>query len=188
VNPARHADGCPLWAERRKEGRLSGPMLILLMTTLVLWAAGLSVSAANCARAAAAWAAEQRLSLSVIIPARNEEHNLPTARLTGAQSAKPNEIIVVDGRFDRFAPPKLARQLGAMVISIPTAARRLGCKTWACHQGAQAATRDLLMFLDADTWFEPEGLARIRLTMRAGRFRSTLSRREEVLRGAFPVL
>ena len=34
-------------------------------------------------------------------------------------------------------------------------------KTWACHQGAQAATGELLLFVDADTWFEPDGLARI---------------------------
>jgi 4,4'-diaponeurosporenoate glycosyltransferase len=34
-------------------------------------------------------------------------------------------------------------------------------KTWACHQGAQAATGDWLLFLDADTWFKPDGLARV---------------------------
>ena len=32
-------------------------------------------------------------------------------------------------------------------------------KTWACHQGAQAAAGPLLLFVDADTWFEPNGLA-----------------------------
>jgi 4,4'-diaponeurosporenoate glycosyltransferase len=34
-------------------------------------------------------------------------------------------------------------------------------KTWACHQGAQVATGDLLLFVDADAWFEPGGLGRI---------------------------
>jgi glycosyltransferase involved in cell wall biosynthesis len=34
-------------------------------------------------------------------------------------------------------------------------------KTWACHQGAQAATGDLLLFVDADSWFEPDCLGRI---------------------------
>jgi 4,4'-diaponeurosporenoate glycosyltransferase len=32
------------------------------------------------------------------------------------------------------------------------------CKTWACHQGALAARGDWLLFMDADTWFEPGGL------------------------------
>jgi 4,4'-diaponeurosporenoate glycosyltransferase len=32
-------------------------------------------------------------------------------------------------------------------------------KTWACHQGAQDATGDLLLFVDADKWFELSGLA-----------------------------
>jgi 4,4'-diaponeurosporenoate glycosyltransferase len=34
-------------------------------------------------------------------------------------------------------------------------------KTWACWNGAQAASHPTLLFLDADTWFEPRGLAAI---------------------------
>jgi len=34
-------------------------------------------------------------------------------------------------------------------------------KPWACWQGAQKATGDIFLFLDADTFLEPEGLSRI---------------------------
>ena len=34
-------------------------------------------------------------------------------------------------------------------------------KPWACWQGAQQAGGDLLLFLDADTWLEPDGLERL---------------------------
>jgi len=99
-------------------------------------------------------------SVSVIIPARNEEHNLPTLlRSLASQPRKLHEIIVVDdGSTDRTA--ELARQLGAKVISSQPVPEGWRGKTWACHQGAKAATGDLLLFVDADTWFEPNGLAR----------------------------
>jgi len=73
---------------------------------------------------------------------------------------KPREIIVVDdGSTDRTA--EIARQLGTMVIASQPLPDGWRGKTWACHQGAEAATGDLLLFLDADTWFEPGGLARV---------------------------
>jgi 4,4'-diaponeurosporenoate glycosyltransferase len=34
-------------------------------------------------------------------------------------------------------------------------------KPWACWQGANKATGNLLVFLDADTFLEPDGLSRI---------------------------
>ncbi len=106
-------------------------------------------------------ALESMPSLSVIIPARNEAHNLPT--LLGslaAQSVRPCEILVVDdGSTDRTA--EVARELGARVIASEPLPEGWRGKTWACHQGAQAATGELLCFVDADTWFEPGGLARI---------------------------
>ena len=99
--------------------------------------------------------------MSLIIPARNEERNLPTLlRSLAAQPAKPREVIVVDdGSTDRTA--EMARQFGAIVIPSQPLPDGWRGKTWACHQGAQAATGDLLLFVDADTWFEPDGLGRI---------------------------
>ncbi|HKL21863.1 MAG TPA: glycosyltransferase, partial [Tichowtungia sp.] len=100
----------------------------------------------------------ERPPVSVIIPARDEEHNLPVLLDSlNAQSPPPEEIVVVDdGSTDRTA--ELARAAGARVIpSAPLPAGWRG-KAWACQQGADAATYDTLMFMDADTRFEPCGL------------------------------
>ena len=100
-------------------------------------------------------------SLSIVIPARNEETNLPALlRSIFSQSVQPREVIVVnDGSTDRTAA--VAREFGATVLeSLPLPAGWRG-KTWACHQGAALASGDLFLFLDADTWFEPAGLRKI---------------------------
>lgn len=131
-----------------------------LLITLFLWAAGFVLVGRlrPCVRSGAAHPAP---SVSLIIPARDEEHNLPT--LLGSfssQSVQPREIIVVDdGSTDRTA--ELAQQFGATVLASQPLPEGWRGKPWACHQGAQAATGDLLMFLDADTRFEPEGLPRV---------------------------
>lgn len=96
--------------------------------------------------------------LSIIIPARNEAHNLPKLLDSLAtQSAQPHEIFVVDdGSTDGTAD--IARSHGATVITSQPLPDGWRGKTWACHQGAQAATGDLFLFVDADTWFEIDGL------------------------------
>jgi 4,4'-diaponeurosporenoate glycosyltransferase len=137
-----------------------GPTLILLLVALALWSAGFLLLGRlrPCGEASAPTSPPR---VSVIIPARNEEHNLPNLLCSlASQPVKPQEIIVVnDGSTDRTA--ELARQHGATVIASRPLPDDWRGKTWACHQGAQAATGDLLVFLDADTWFEPDGFARI---------------------------
>jgi 4,4'-diaponeurosporenoate glycosyltransferase len=136
------------------------PNLVILFGTLALWSAGFLLLGRlrPCAQAGApgSWR-----SVSVIIPARNEEHNLPTLLPSlASQAVKPREILVVDdGSTDRTA--EVARQLGATVIASQPLPEGWRGKTWACEQGAQAATGELLLFLDADTWFEADGLGRI---------------------------
>jgi 4,4'-diaponeurosporenoate glycosyltransferase len=104
----------------------------------------------------------------VIIPARNEEHNLPTLLSSlAAQKAKPREVIVVDdGSTDQTAT--IACQFGATVIASRPLPGGWRGKTWACYQGAQAAKGDLLLFVDADTWFEPHGLDPLLSAWRSG--------------------
>ena len=143
--------------------------LILLLVTVALWAAGffLLPRLRGCGAGASPVLSP---SLSVVVPARNEEHNLPTLlRSIAVQSTQPREIIVVDdGSTDRTAA--VARQLGARAIASQPLPEGWRGKTWACHQGAQATSGEVLLFLDADTWFEPEGLARVLSTYAGGAF------------------
>ena len=134
-----------------------GPALILLFITAGLWAAGFGLAGRLLSRPLRKGSAAPR-SVSVIIPARNEEHNLPRLlrSLTGSSLA-PLEIIVVDdGSADRTA--QVARELGAKVLASPALPPGWRGKTWACYQGAKAANGEWLVFVDADTWFEPGGL------------------------------
>ena len=146
-----------------------GPMLILLLVTLLLWLAGFLLLSRL--RPCAEFSMPRPSpSASVIIPARNEELNLPTLlRSLASQALKLHEIIVVDdGSTDHTA--ELARQLGAKVVPSQPLPEGWRGKTWACHQGAQVATGELLLFVDADTWFEPEGLAHALSAYNSGAF------------------
>jgi 4,4'-diaponeurosporenoate glycosyltransferase len=101
------------------------------------------------------------VGVSVIVPARNEEDNLPRLlRSIATSTSRKVEVLVVDDHStDRTA--RVARELGAAVIcSEPLPAGWTG-KTWACFQGAKFASCDLLLFLDADTYFVSGGLDRL---------------------------
>jgi 4,4'-diaponeurosporenoate glycosyltransferase len=142
--------------------------MILLVITLALWFAGWIVLGRikNCGDGAGEKVSSAQLS--IIIPARNEEQNLPTLlRSIAAQSAQAHEIIVLDdASTDRTA--EVAAQFGARVINSQPLPDGWRGKTWACHQGALAATGEQLLFLDADTWFEPDGLRRVLAEFHAG--------------------
>jgi len=144
---------------------------ILLTITLALWTAGWIVLG----RVRRCELGEVRKSisasqLSIIIPARNEEQNLPTLlRSLAAQAIRPRETIVMnDASTDRTT--EVAQQFGARVVNSQPLPDGWRGKTWACHQGAQAATGELLLFLDADTWFEPDGLRRVLADYDGGAF------------------
>lgn len=95
---------------------------------------------------------DESVRVSLIVPARNEEKNLPilleSAKIQGFSF---HEIIVADdGSDDQTA--KIARKNGAEVVSVRKESNWTG-KTAANWQGANHATGDLLIFMDADTWF-----------------------------------
>ena len=144
-------------------------MLILLLVTLALWSAGFLLLG-RLRPCGAPGEPDSPRTVSIIIPARNEDHNLPTLlRSLASQPVNPHEIIVVDdGSTDRTA--EVAREFGARVIHSQPLPDGWRGKAWACHQGAQFATGDLLLFLDADTWFEPDGLARVLSRYSGGAF------------------
>lgn len=104
--------------------------------------------------------------VSVVIPARNEEHNIERvlASVTGSRYAA-FEVIVVDDRSDDRTG-ELARSQAAgrarrleVVDGEPLPAGWVG-KPWACWQGARRARGEVILFTDADTVHGPELLAR----------------------------
>lgn len=101
-------------------------------------------------------------SLSIIIPARNEQHNLPRLlrSIFDAGDAELQVIVADDSSTD--GTREVAQEFGAMVVSVPPLAEGWRGKVWACHHGAKAATGDTLLFLDADTWLEAGALPLLR--------------------------
>jgi 4,4'-diaponeurosporenoate glycosyltransferase len=100
-------------------------------------------------------------SLSIVIPARNEENNLPRLlQSITASAVLPAEILVVDDASTDNTGP-IAQSLGATVITSANLPTGWTGKAWACHQGAQHAIGDTLLFLDADTFFVEGGLDRL---------------------------
>jgi 4,4'-diaponeurosporenoate glycosyltransferase len=100
-------------------------------------------------------------SVSIIIPARNEENTLPIL-LTSLQNQSliPDEIIIaVNQSQDKTM--EIAEREGVITIqSEPLPEGWIG-KPWACYQGAKLAKGEILIFLDADTFIEKDGLKNI---------------------------
>jgi 4,4'-diaponeurosporenoate glycosyltransferase len=96
--------------------------------------------------------------VSIIVPARDEEANLPPLLASLARlDPGPAEIIVVDDH-STDATAALARAAGVRVVSAPPLPEGWSGKPWACLHGAAAATGELLLFTDADTVHAPASL------------------------------
>ncbi len=114
------------------------------------------------------------LQLSVIVPARNEEHNLPAClRSLLVQSdglfqlGRDWELIVIDDastdRTRALALEAATAHSGLYVLDAPpldtaSPAAAFTGKTQACWLGAQRAQGRWLLFTDADTLHEPNDL------------------------------
>lgn len=115
-------------------------------------------------------------SFSIIIPARNEAHNLPILlESISKQSLKPLEVIVVDDDSqDNTAA--IARQFGARVLAFLVDETNWVGKSAACWRGAQEANGEWLLFLDADIFLpEKDSLAAIVQTYQNTGARGVLS-------------
>lgn len=98
-------------------------------------------------------------TVSIIVPARNEEKNLPRLlKSIQHQVVQPNEVIVVnDQSEDKTA--EIGEKFGHRVITASEPPQGWVGKPWACWLGADAALYDILIFLDADTYLEPNAVS-----------------------------
>lgn len=95
--------------------------------------------------------------LSVVIPARNEEHNIGACLDSLSRSDYPAvEILVVDDRSEDRTAEVVAGFPNVRLIAGRSLPEGWFGKPWACWQGAQAATGQLLLFTDADTLHAPD--------------------------------
>ena len=94
--------------------------------------------------------------VSIILPARNEEEFLPKCLDTLIDQDYSNyEIIVIDDSSEDLTPKIISKYAKQNSKIIPVSARPkpdgwMG-KNWACMEGYQKATGELLLFTDADT-------------------------------------
>lgn len=91
-----------------------------------------------------------KIKLSIIIPARNEEHNLPNILSDiKNQTYDIHEVICVDDNSDDHTPD-IIQKYGATYVALKSLPEGWKGKPWACQNGAKHATGDILLFLDAD--------------------------------------
>jgi glycosyltransferase involved in cell wall biosynthesis len=104
--------------------------------------------------------------LSFIVPAYNEEHELPRAlaalRAAAESSGQPYEIIVVDDASND-ATAEIAKRAGAVVV--PVHYRHIAAVR---NAGARAACGDVFFFVDADTFIMPAHVAGALAALAAG--------------------
>ena len=99
-------------------------------------------------------------SISIIVPARNEEANLERLLPSLCSLNYPGkmEVIVVDDNsVDGTA--QIAHNHGVRVLKLDDLPNGWLGKTNACHQGTAVAAGEWFLFTDADTKHMPDGLA-----------------------------
>ena len=136
-------------------------MLAVVVAAVGVVAAGLAF-ARPCRLAGGSTASLQQTAMAdvtIVIPARDEAHNLPLLldSLT-ASHVVPAEVIVVDDH-STDATAAVAAEHGVRVLEAPPLPPGWLGKSWACHTGASAARSSRLLFLDADTRLAPGALA-----------------------------
>lgn len=113
----------------------------------------------------------------VVLPCLDEAAALPwvLSRIPVGWTA----IVADNGSTD--GSPDVARELGAVVVDVPQ--RGFGA---AAHAGLEAATSEVVCFLDADGSLDPQQLPRVVDPVTAGRADLVLGRRRPVSRVAWP--
>jgi chlorobactene glucosyltransferase len=108
---------------------------------------------------------KEKLLVSVLIPARDEEHNISTClQSLLEQDYAPLEIRILDDESKdntasivrKFEEENTHIHLHSG-ISLP---QGWTGKNWACHQLSKQAKGDIYIFTDADNRFEPQAISR----------------------------
>jgi len=99
--------------------------------------------------------------VSVIIPARNEEKNIPLLlQDLNKQTYSTYEIICVDDCSEDNTA-NIVSSYGVSLLSIKNKPEDWTGKAWACEKGAESASGDLLLFLDADVRLQPLAISNL---------------------------
>ena len=112
--------------------------------------------------------------VSVILPARNEAHNIARCMSSIMSTTYPNlELIVVDDSSSD-GTAEIAREVATgdprvRVVTCPPLPDGWFGKQWACAAGAKLASGSVLQFTDADTVHSPDLVPRSVKAMRARR-------------------
>ena len=101
--------------------------------------------------------------ISLLIPARNEEHTLPLCLEALSRQSYPTlEVIVLDDQSDDgthdVAERWAASDLRFSVVRGQPLPEGWTGKNWACYQLAQKAAGELLIFVDADVRPRPRAV------------------------------
>lgn len=114
---------------------------------------------------------KQAPQVTICIPARNESNSIERCVRSAIDQQYPNHQVLVldDGSTDgtsEILDPLENKYPGLLTVyeGKPKPNDWLG-KSWACHQLSEQATGDVLIFIDADTWLEPEATAKVVRTM-----------------------
>lgn len=127
------------------------------------WTCGWVLAFSGPKRARPSTAKRQRSSISVVIPARNEAHNIKEcvesamSQTTGALGV---EVIVVDDSSSD-ATVEAAAAAGTRVVAAGPLPNRWHGKPHSLGVGTRATSYELLAFVDADVRLAPGSLARL---------------------------
>ncbi len=112
--------------------------------------------------------------VSLVIPARNEEHNIRRCVESALTTTYPAfEVVVVDDHSTdgtgAIVAELAARDPRVRVVSPAPLPDGWFGKQWACDAGARVARGTIVGFMDADTWQAPDLVPRVVNTMHARR-------------------
>ncbi len=107
-------------------------------------------------------AAGKTVEVSICVPARNEEAVIERCLVSTLEQSyeKVNVLVLDDGSTDRTPRilSELKRRYPDTLVVLSGSERPEGWlgKPYACHQLGKAAEGDLIIFADADTWFDKD--------------------------------